>query len=208
MVLEGRYTRLEPINAIRHGPDLYTSTQDDSAGERFRFLFEEPPTNEAAMQRWIESVSQSIDPMFFAVVDKASGRAEGRQALMRIDPTHGVIEIGHILWGPSISRTRVATEAMYLIAAYVFETLGYRRLEWKCNNQNNPSKHAALRFGFLFEGLFRQHMVVKGRNRDTAWFAMTDDDWLRLRHGYISWLQPDNFVGTQQKSKLSSSHLG
>jgi RimJ/RimL family protein N-acetyltransferase len=142
--------------------------------------------------------------LFFAVIDKATGRAEGRQGLMRIDTANGVIEIGNILWGPDIARKRVATEALYLCADYVFDTLGYRRFEWKCNNLNEPSKRAAQRFGFAFEGIFRQHMVQKGRNRDTAWFAMTDGDWPKLKAGYEAWLAPENFDAEgQQKSKLS-----
>lgn len=130
--------------------------------------------------------------MFFAVVDAATGRAEGRQALMRIDRTHGVIEIGSIMWGPALQRSRMATEALFLFADHVF-ALGYRRFECKCNDLNAPSKRAALRFGFRPEGVFRQHMVVKGTNRDTAWFAMTDQDWQELRPGYLAWLAPDNF---------------
>jgi RimJ/RimL family protein N-acetyltransferase len=122
---------------------------------------------------------------------------------MRIDPAHGVIEIGHILWGPAIARTRVATEALYLAASYVFDELGYRRFEWKCDNNNEPSKQAARRFGFTFEGVFRQHMVIKGRNRDTAWFSIIDADWPRLRAGFEVWLAPDNFDGAgRQLSKL------
>ena len=123
---------------------------------------------------------------------------------MRIDPVHGVIEIGSILWGPAISRTRVATEALYLFASHAFDTLGYRRFEWKCNNLNEPSKRAAERFGFTFEGVFRQHMVTKGNNRDTAWFAMIDGDWPRLKAGYEAWLRPENFDESgQQRSKLA-----
>jgi RimJ/RimL family protein N-acetyltransferase len=123
---------------------------------------------------------------------------------MRIDVTHGVIEIGHILWGPAIARTRVVTEALYLFAHYAFDTLGYRRFEWKCHNLNAPSKRAALRFGYTFEGVFRQHMVAKGRNRDTAWFAMIDADWPRLKAGYEAWLRPENFdADGQQKTKLT-----
>ena len=142
------------------------------------------------------------DPLFFAVVDKNTGRAEGRQALMRIDPANGVIEIGSIMWGPAIARTSVTTEALFLFADYVFSH-GYRRFEWKCNDLNEPSKRAAKRFGFQFKGIFRQHMVVKGQNRDTAWFAIMDGDWPRLKAGYEAWLQPDNFDDAgQQKSKL------
>jgi RimJ/RimL family protein N-acetyltransferase len=123
---------------------------------------------------------------------------------MRIDVTHGVIEIGHILWGPAIARTRVVTEALYLFATYAFDTLGYRRFEWKCHNLNEPSKRAALRFGFSYEGVFRQHMVAKGRNRDTAWFAMIDADWPRLRAGYEAWLRPENFDAQgRQKTRLT-----
>ena len=127
---------------------------------------------------------------------------------MRIDPDHGVIEIGHILWGPAIARTRVVTEALFLSASYVFDTLGYRRFEWKCNDRNAPSKRAAARFGFRYEGLFRQHMVQKGRNRDTAWFAMTDGDWPALRVGYEAWLLPENFdANGQQMVSLNLERL-
>ena len=159
---------------------------------RFRWLFENPPQSRAELESWIETVSASIDPLFFAVIDKATGRAEGRQALMRIDMTHGVIEIGGIMWGPALQQTRMATEALFLFADHVF-ALGYRRLEWKCNDLNMASKRAAVRFGFRPESVFRQHMVVKGANRDTAWFAMTDQDWQHLRSSYQAWLSPDNF---------------
>jgi len=141
--------------------------------------------------------------MFYAVIDKRTNRAEGRQALMRIDAGHSVVEIGHIMWGPGIARTRAATEALFLFSDYVFG-MGYRRLEWKCNDLNLPSKRAAERFGFQFEGLFRQHMVVKGRNRDTAWFSIIDGDWPRLRVGYEQWLRPENFDSSgQQRTKLT-----
>ncbi len=144
----------------------------------------------------------SDDPLVFAVIDKATGRAEGRQALMRIDPKHGVIEIGSILWGPAIARTRVATEALYLAASYIFDTLGYRRFEWKCDNRNVPSKNAATRFGFTFEGVFRQHMVAKGENRETAWFSMLDREWPARKRTVERWLDPDNFdeAGRQRAS--------
>lgn len=204
ITLDGRYTRLEPLDPAQHGADLLRSAQQPGAGDRFRYLFEEPPQDAAAFAPWLETAAGSADPLFFAVVDRDTGRAEGRQSLMRIEPAHGVIEIGHILWGPAIARTRVVTEALFLHAAYVFDTLGYRRFEWKCNNDNEPSKRAALRFGFTFEGVFRQHMVQKNRNRDTAWFAMTDSDWPRLKAGYETWLRPDNFDAEgQQRSKLA-----
>lgn len=202
-VLEGRYVRLEPLDPARHAADLLASAQEPGADDRFRYLFEEPPLDPAALTSWLEKVAAAADPLFFAVVDKRTGRAEGRQALMRIDAAHGVIEIGNILWGPAIARTRAATEALYLFAAYAFDTLGYRRFEWKCNNLNEPSKRAAKRFGFTFEGIFRQHMVAKGRNRDTAWFSIIDAEWPSLRKAYDAWLDPDNFdAAGQQKRRL------
>jgi RimJ/RimL family protein N-acetyltransferase len=204
IVLEGRYARLEALDPAKHGAQLLASAQQPGADDRFRYLFEEPPADMAALTPWLERVSTSTDPLFFAVIDRQTGRAEGRQSLMRIDATHGVIEIGHILWGPAIARTRVVTEALYLFATYAFDTLGYRRFEWKCHNLNEPSQRAALRFGFTFEGVFRQHMVAKGRNRDTAWFAIIDADWPRLKAGYEAWLRPENFAADgQQKSKLT-----
>jgi len=141
----------------------------------------------------LAAASTAVDPLFFAVVDRASERCEGRQALLRIVPEHGVVEVGHILWGPAIARTRVATEALHLTARYVFATLGYRRLEWKCDAANAASRRAAERFGFAYEGSFRQHLVVKGRNRDTAWFAMIDRDWPAIAAAHEDWLAPENF---------------
>ena len=203
ITLEGHYVRIEPLDPARHGAELFASAQAPGAEDRFRYLFEDAPADYAAFTPWLEKAAASTDPLFFTVIDKRTGRAEGRQALMRIDSTHGVIEIGSILWGPAIARSRATTETLYLFASYVFDTLGYRRFEWKCNNLNEPSKRAAERFGFTFEGIFRQHMVAKGRNRDTAWFAMIDADWPRLKAGYERWLSPENFdEAGQQKSKL------
>lgn len=203
IVLDGRYARLEPLDPVRHGADLLRSAQENGADDRFRYLFEEAPAAMDDLAPWLDKAAASIDPLFFAVVDTRTGRAEGRQALMRMDPANGVIEIGSILWGPAIARTRTATEALYLFVSYVFETLGYRRFEWKCNDRNEPSKRAALRFGFRFEGIFRQHMVQKGRNRDTAWFSMIDADWPTLKHGYELWLRPENFdQAGEQRTRL------
>lgn len=204
ITLEGRYARIEPLDAARHGQDLYASAQAPGADDRFRYLFEDAPANYAAFSPWLEKAASSTDPLFFATIDKRTGRAEGRQALMRIDSAHGVIEIGSIHWGPAIARSRVTTEALYLLASYVFDTLAYRRFEWKCHNLNEPSKRAAERFGFVFEGIFRQHMVAKGKNRDTAWFAIIDSDWPRLKAGYERWLAPENFdEAGHQKTKLT-----
>ncbi len=143
--------------------------------------------------------------MFFAVIDKASGAPVGYQTLMRIDAANRAIEIGNVLYTPTMQRTIGATEAQYLFAAYVFDTLGYRRYEWKCNDLNGPSKRAAVRLGFTFEGVFRQHLIVKGRNRDTAWFSMLDGDWPLRRAAFERWLSPDNFdAGGKQRISLSS----
>ncbi len=201
--LEGRYALLEPLDPARHGADLFASAQAPGAEDRFRYLFEEAPGDAPAFKTWIDKAAAGTDPFFYAVIDKKTGRAEGRQSLMRIDTVHGVIEIGNILWGPAIARSRVATEALFLFARHAFD-LGYRRFEWKCNNLNEPSKRAAERFGFSFEGIFRQHMVVKGKNRDTAWFAIIDRDWPRLKAGYEAWLSPENFdAAGQQRRKLT-----
>ena len=195
VVLDGRYARLEPLSLERHEADLFASACEPGAEARFAYLFDDVPADIGAFRTWMTQAASADDPLFFAVIDKATGRAEGRQALMRIEPVHGVIEIGHVLWGPAIARTRVATEALYLSARYVFDELGYRRFEWKCNDRNEPSKRAARRFGFAFEGVFRQHMVAKGQNRDTAWFSMIDAEWPALQTGYQAWLAADNCDG-------------
>jgi RimJ/RimL family protein N-acetyltransferase len=198
-VLEGRYARLEPI-AAAHAGDLFAA----AGPERYTYLFGYKPESEAAMATVLEAEAAKDDPLCFAVIDRATGHAEGKQSLMRITPEHGVIEIGGILWGDRIARTRVATEAQYLFARHAFDDLGYRRYEWKCNALNAPSRRAAERFGFSFEGIFRQHMIVKGENRDTAWFAMVDGDWPRIRAGYERWLEPENFgADGAQRTKLS-----
>ncbi|WP_075997044.1 GNAT family N-acetyltransferase [Salaquimonas pukyongi] len=193
VVLEGRYVRLEPLDASRHGHQLFEASCVEDAEDRFRWLYETPPGDITSFLKWVETVSASEDPLFFAVIDKKSGRVGGRQTLMRIDAQNGVIEIGNIYWGPVIARTRIATEALYLFMRHAFKELGYRRFEWKCNNDNEPSKRAALRFGFQFEGIFRQHLIVKGLNRDTAWFSIIDKEWPQLERAYEGWLDPENF---------------
>ena len=201
-VLEGRYVRLEPL-APSHAIDLFAAANVPDASERFAYLFEAPPASLGEIERWIAGLEGKADPMQFAVIDKTTGRAGGRQALMRIVPEHGVIEIGSIYWGPAIARTRLATEALYLFARHSFEDLGYRRFEWKCNDRNEPSKRAALRFGFTFEGLFRQHMIMKGENRDTAWFSMLDGEWPARKAAFERWLAPENFdADGRQKTAL------
>jgi RimJ/RimL family protein N-acetyltransferase len=204
IVLEGRYARLEPLDPVRHGDHLFEASMAPGADERFRYL-SDAPMDRAAFQKWLQKSAASSDPLFFGVIDTNTGRCEGRQTLMRITPEHGVIEVGHILWGPAIARTRVATEALFLHARYIFERLGYRRFEWKCNARNEPSKNAATRFGFVYEGLFRQHMVQKGESRDTTWFAMLDGEWPSIRRAFEEWLAPGNFDSAgKQKTRLAA----
>lgn len=201
--LMGRYVRLEPF-APAHEAGLFVASMDGEAAARHRWLFE-PVSDRAEFHVWFEAKRQQSDPLYFAVVDAASGQVLGRQCFMRIDAAHGVIEIGSILWGAGMVRSRLATEALYLFARHVFEDLGYRRFEWKCNNENTPSRRAAERFGFTYEGLFRQHMIQKGQNRDTAWFSMLDGEWPRLKAAFEAWLAPENFDAQgQQKQKLEA----
>ncbi|MBC8718883.1 GNAT family protein [Ochrobactrum sp. Marseille-Q0166] len=208
-VLEGHYVRLEPLDAKKHGDELFAASSVEDADQRFTWLFELPPAAREDFEPWLEKASGSEDPLFFAVIDKASGKVAGRQALMRIDPVHGAIEIGNIYWGPLISRKPAATEAQFLFMQYVFDDLGYRRYEWKCNDNNAPSKRAAERFGFQFEGIFRQHMVTKGKNRDTAWFSIIDSEWPALKQAYQAWLAPANFGSDgQQIRKLEDFRIG
>jgi RimJ/RimL family protein N-acetyltransferase len=203
--IQGRYVRLAPLDHGRHSAGLFVAITGDAAARLHLWLPEIPPASLGDVRDWAAAKAALADPLFFAVIDKATGRVEGRQSLMRIDTAHGVAEIGNILWGPRIAGTRIATEAQFLFADWVFG-LGYRRYEWKCNDANEPSKKAALRFGFTFEGVFRQHMVVKGENRDTAWFSIIDKEWPRLRQGYLRWLDPENFDGVgRQKEKLEES---
>jgi RimJ/RimL family protein N-acetyltransferase len=205
--LEGRYARLEPLGG-QHAESLYAACAGPENASRFDYLPDPPPAGIADIRAWIDKASRTEDPLFFAVIDRASGRCEGRQALMRITPEHGAIELGSIYWGPAIARRRVATEAFYLHARAVFDSLGYRRFEWKCNDRNAPSKRAALRFGFTFEGLFRQHMWVKGANRDTAWFSMLDGEWPAIRAAFERWLGPENFddAGAQRTRLEAGAH--
>jgi RimJ/RimL family protein N-acetyltransferase len=205
IVIEGRYARLEPVGP-QHIDDLYAASSDADGPARYRWLFDHAPADRAQMAAWVARAAASDDPLNFAVIDRSTGHAEGRQSLMRIVPADGVIEIGGVYWGPRMARTRIATEAVYLFARYIFDELGYRRFEWKCNDLNTPSKRAALRFGFEFEGIFRQHMIQKGENRDTAWFAMLDRDWPALKARYERWLDPANFdAGGRQRTRLEAA---
>ncbi len=191
--MDGRFVRLEPLDAEKHGDGLFQASSVADAADRFRWLPEAPPESRSAFQPWLDKAAASADPIYFTVIDKKTGKIAGRQTYLRTDTANGVTEIGHIYWGPLVSQTPATTEALYLFARHVFDDLGYRRFEWKCNNLNEPSKRAALRFGFQFEGVFRKVMVTKGQNRDTAWYAMTDDDWAVAKPAFEEWLAPSNF---------------
>jgi RimJ/RimL family protein N-acetyltransferase len=202
-VHDGRYVRLEPLDPAHHGNELFAAGAGMGADDLWRYLGDGPYTDRVSFESWLTK-SLGDDTLFFAAIDKASGRVEGRLAFMRIDPPNGVIEVGNILYGPRLARTAAATEAIYLLARHVFDDLGYRRLEWKCNDLNEPSKRAALRYGFAFEGVFRQHMVVKRANRDTAWFAMLDHEWPARKAVFERWLAPQNFDDAgRQRSRLN-----
>ena len=208
-VHEGRYVVLEPLDPALHGDELFAAGAGPDAEALWRYLWNGPYQDRASFEPWLAQSAASEDPLFFAVRVKASNRIEGRLAFLRVDGANGVIETGHILFGPALARTPGATEALYLQARHVFDDLGYRRFEWKCDNANERSRRAALRLGFAFEGVFRQHMIVKGRNRDTAWFAMLDGDWPARKAAFESWLSPDNFdeVGRQRKTLSALRHV-
>lgn len=204
VVLEGRYCRLRPLDPARDTDGLYALSHGPEAAWQWAYLFSGPYADKADFAAHVAKIAAgTIDPVYWAIAD-GDDRAIGWLSLMRIDTTHRVIEVGSILYTPALQRTPAATEAQFLMMRHVFETLGYRRYEWKCNDLNEPSKKAALRFGFTFEGLFRQHMIAKGANRDTAWYAMLDCEWPQRRLAFTRWLAPDNFdAGGRQKVSLA-----
>ena len=191
--ISGRYCTIEPIDADRHADDLFDAYMLAPDDRDWTYLFADRPRTLEACREYVQRLAASNDPLHYAVVDIATGVVGGTAALMRIEPVHGVIEIGSITWSPRLQRTRAGTEAMYLLMRYAFDELGYRRYEWKCDSLNAPSIAAAARYGFTFEGVFRQAVVYKGRNRDTAWYSITDKEWPRVKHAFEQWLHPENF---------------
>jgi RimJ/RimL family protein N-acetyltransferase len=199
-VLEGRYCRLEPLDVGKHGADIFAAMA--GADSVWAYLPAPPPKNHAEYDALLKSMAENTTICPYAVV--VDGKAKGHMWMMEIRPAQGVFEVGWITYSPALQRTPPATEAVYLIGDYGF-SLGYRRYEWKCNNRNEPSKRAALRFGFQYEGLFRQHMVVKGENRDTAWYSIIDGEWSARKAAFERWLAPDNFDAQgRQKTPLAS----
>jgi RimJ/RimL family protein N-acetyltransferase len=191
--LTGRYVRLERLDLERHAAALHEANADDVEGRHWTYLFAEKPATLEAYREWIRKTASADDPFFHAIIPLDSCLASGVASLMRIDRANGVIEVGHINFAPRLQRTREATEAIFLLMSRAFDELGYRRFEWKCDSLNGPSRAAALRFGFTFEGIFRQAVVYKGRSRDTAWYSIIDREWPALKAGYERWLDPSNF---------------
>lgn len=203
VVLQGRFGRVEKLDAQRHGHDLWRAVEGHD--QIWTYMSSYGPFDDAgAFGEWLAGREKLEDPFSYAIVE-TSGRALGIATLMQIRPVMRVVEVGHIVYSPALQRTPLATEAQYLLARYVFETLGYRRYDWNCNALNAASRRAALRFGFTFEGIMRQHIIAKGRNRDTAWFSTLDSEWPARRQAFERWLAPDNF-DAQGRQKTSLSH--
>lgn len=200
VTLGGRHVALEPLDAARHTPALWEGVKGHD--ELWTWLGDAPHGSEVELKEAVAKKQAASDAVFLAIVPAGTGKAAGWASYMRMEPAHGVVEVGNILLTPALQRTTAATEAMYLMARHIFEELGYRRYEWKCNAENAPSRRAAERLGFTFEGIFRQHMVVKGRNRDTAWFSMLDKEWPARRRAFEAWLAEENFdaEGRQRRS--------
>lgn len=185
--MQGRFCRLVPLDPDAHAAALFDGYAEDASGQGWTWLPYGPFPDAATFRDWTAGIAGQADPQFLTICD-AAGRPSGVASYLRVKPRHGTVEVGHIHYAPRLQRTTAATEAMVLMMRRVFDGLGYRRYEWKCNSLNAPSRRAALRLGFRFEGVFRNHMVVKGQSRDTAWFAMTDDDWRQLAPRFDSWL--------------------
>ena len=198
----GRTCRVEPLDVAVHGGDLFDAFVRDAEGRNWTYLPVGPFARRADFDAWLDGVAGRDDPLFHAIVGLDAERAVGLASLMRIDPANGVIEVGNIHFSPAMQRTALATEAMYLLMRRAFDELGYRRYEWKCDALNAPSRRAAERLGFAYEGLFRQAVLYKGRSRDTAWYSIVDAEWPAIKVGFETWLAPSNFdaAGTQVRS--------
>jgi len=202
--IEGQYVIIERLSKDKHGTDLYEVYGPDSPADMWTYLFQTPAQNQAEWSQKLDQMLAAQDRFHYAIVDKESGKALGTFALMRIDRNNRVIEVGAVTYSPKLKRTRLATEAQYLLARYVFEELEYRRYEWKCDSLNQPSRRAAERLGFIYEGRFRQAVVYKGPTRDTDWLSMIDRDWPAVKSRLEKWLSPDNFDENGQQIKALS----
>ncbi len=202
--LVGRYCRLELLEPSKHAESLFAANRLDTRGANWTYLPYGPYDDFAQYRKWMESTCAGSDTLFYAIVSAATNDAMGVASYLRVTPKSGSIEVGHLNFSPLLQRTPAATEAMYLMMANAF-ALGYRRYEWKCNSLNKASRAAALRLGLSFEGVFRQAAIVKGRNRDTAWYAAIDTQWPALRNAFANWLDPANFDNSgQQRVRLSA----
>ncbi|MDO8608283.1 MAG: GNAT family protein [Phaeospirillum sp.] len=202
--MEGRFCRVEPLDLDRHAAQLYAGIIDDRDGRTWTYLYYGPFEREEDFHAWLAAAAASTDPQFFTVVDQATGAALGLVSYLRIEAEVGAIAVGHIIFAPSLRRTPAATEGMYLMLRQVFDGLGYRRCEWRCDSLNTKSRVAAERFGFRLEGVFRQACVNKGRNRDTACFSIIDGEWPAIQDCFERWLRPENFdAAGQQRERLS-----
>lgn len=191
-VIEGQFCRIERLDSM-HLEDLYRAFSEDEQGRIWTYMSMGPFNQKDEFRRWLTAACDSSDPVFYALIDRATKRAAGICAYMRIQPEVGVIEIGNITYAPMMQKTVMATEAMYLMMRQAFDGLGYRRYEWKCDALNAASRQAAARLGFVYEGLFRQALVYKQRSRDTAWFSIVDKEWPALKAAFVAWLDPENF---------------
>ncbi len=201
--LTGRWCRLEPLNAARHAAGLHEANSLDTEGSNWTYLPAGPHETLDAYSAWVASVEKSGDPLFFAIIDTRTSLAVGVCAWLRLQPSDGSLEIGHLNFSPLLQRTPAATEALFLMIEHGF-SLGYRRCEWKCDSLNAPSRTAALRIGYSYEGTFRQATVRRGRNRDSAWYAIIDAEWPALRSAIAGWLKPENFDESgRQRTRLS-----
>lgn len=209
--IEGSWTGLEPVDPEAFAAALFAASHRDKseAEQLWRYMPYGPFVDEKAFRAWLGDCAASADPLFYAIEDHDSGGVVGMASYLNIFPKNGSIEIGHIWFGPAVQRSRLTTEALYLMMRHAMDDLGYRRLEWKCNALNDPSRAAARRLGFRFEGIFYKHLVVKGHNRDTAWYSILDDEWPAVRANFEEWLSPDNFdAGGRQKRSLSAMMKG
>jgi RimJ/RimL family protein N-acetyltransferase len=200
--IDGRYCRVEPIDLERHAIALFAAYMQAPDERDWTYLFSERPQSISLFREYVAKLASSNDPLHYAIVERAHDRAVGTAALLRIEPLHGVIEVGNIGYSPLLKHTPAGTEAMYLLMRRVFDELGYRRYEWKCDSLNTPSCAAAKRYGFVLEGIFRNAVVYKNRSRDTAWFAIIDSEWPRIRTAFQMWLDPANFdaAGRQRRA--------
>jgi RimJ/RimL family protein N-acetyltransferase len=200
----GRFCRVEPLDVERHADELHLANRLDVDGRNWTYVADGPFADLASYRNWLTRVSDRENVLFHAIIDARAEKAVGLAAYLNITPTHGVIEVGSINYSPLLQRTIAGTEAMDLMMQRVFDELGYRRYEWKCDALNAASRAAAQRYGFQFEGIFRQHVVVKGRNRDTAWYSITDGEWPAIRAAFARWLDPANFdEAGRQRRRLS-----